>query len=352
MSDGGGDRIVDAAADGGRALPAEVIAWEPVSARPGAWVTAVAFARTFEYAVVGMSDGEIWLGTNGLSATPQWTRIDVVSAPAGTSAPAWPVTALAINERSPPMIWAGYSPGTTAPSLFANQQGQSSTWRYIDGPVGNVHAISRSPFETDASVLDELAVVTAENRFILRHTVGGSWGFGGGDGWIPGLGAGTLNVTALATSGGTGSGQRRYWLGTRDGSVHVSGSQTADASAISWIRVGAPFPQRQVIAISVNPARPDEIWVTFQGLASDAVWFSPDNGQTWMNRHTYALTMEPPNEPLTAMLTAVMSYSPVPFSAVTVVDSLSSFDPVDALATFVTQDRGAAWWRRIPMILR
>lgn len=253
--------------------PPAVRAWEPRPVENGVTISAVYYGT--KYAVVGFTDGELYLSPVG--PTPSWSRLDQSPAPNIRTLPHAPVSAIAVDEdATPPLLCIGYAGNTSLHTLWARVDATSDWYDY--GPPAtavDVLSLARSPFEPGRRV-----AVTV-TQILASADAGASWGTD----WVPAnLG---LPVSAMA-EGRSPEGRRRAWFGTSQGLLYyLDGLDNGSwpTSPAEWVQIAEVFPNRPVSGIAVNPRRPEEVWVSFQTLRLDGAWRSSDYGTRWMNHH-------------------------------------------------------------------
>ncbi len=148
--------------------PATAAPTGPPDLRP---ISAIAIAPdSSSIIVVGHNDGQVFRTSNGVSATPTWTRIDNPAA----GLPARQVTRLAIdNTRSPTWIYATFG-GFSADNLYVSRDFGAS-WIDITGsgatglPNVPVRAIAIHPYNRD------LLYVGTEVGIFTSPDAGATW---------------------------------------------------------------------------------------------------------------------------------------------------------------------------------
>lgn len=318
----------------GVAKPQALLAWEPQPRDTDARITAVKAGAQRTY--VGFSDGERFFKMNGDSA---WTPYDKGPSGCDQLTPNGPVTAFAITEGTTFTAYAG-TPG--APGLWRSPEDRPC-WASV--PVSDdFWGLSVSPFSTV-----ELFAV-GPTLVWVTHDLAGSWQQDGGPTSFHFDGV----VQAVATGVGPG-GSPRAWLGDAAGDLYYSDDVAASPSPdqVHWKALSpAPeFPRRPVVAIAIDAARPQRVWVTFAGLRLDSLWTS-DDGVSWRNPHGGDLAAVTtgrdgddagPGEAGPSSFTAV---SPVPGIGAAYVTALASDRNGNVKATsFWTTDGSADWWR-------
>jgi len=118
----------------------------------------------------------------------------------------------------------------------------------------------------------------------------------------------------------------RIWVGYNNGHIAFTTNTGTD-----WDRVdnnGVGLPDRYVTDIAINPNNSNQVFVTFGGYEPDNVWYTPDAGNTWVNRSGTA----PYNLP-------VLQVNTVRFHP-----SNSNWVYIGTdLGVFATQDKGSNW---------
>ncbi|HVT08985.1 MAG TPA: hypothetical protein VHO67_16110 [Polyangia bacterium] len=317
----------------GVAKPAALLAWEPQPQDARARITAVKTSPQRTY--VGFSDGERVFKANGAA---DWTPYDKGSGACGQPTPNGPVTAFAITEGTTFVAYAG-TPG--APGLWRSPEDRPC-WASV--PVSDdFWGLSVSPFSTV-----ELFAVSPTLVWVT-HDLAGSWAQDGAPTSFLFDGA----VQAVAAGVGP-TGAPRAWLGDAAGHLYYSDDVAAPPAApgqVHWeaLSTDPGFPRRPVVAIAVDAARPQRVWVTFAGLRPDSLWTS-DDGASWRNPHggdlasvTAAGDDAGAGAAGTSSFTAV---SPVPGVGAAYVTALASDRNGNLTATsFWTTDGSDDWWR-------
>lgn len=316
----------------GVAKPAALLAWEPQPQDASARITAVKAGPQRTY--VGFSDGERFFKTNGAA---EWAPYDKGSGGCGQPTPNGPVTALAVTEGTTFAAYAG-TPG--APGLWRSPEDRPC-WAQI--PVSDdFWSLSVSPFSTV-----ELFAVSPSLVWVT-HDLAGSWEQNGAPTSFQFDGA----VQAVAAGLGP-TGAPRAWLGDAAGHLYYSDDLGAPAAPeqVHWEALSPDpgFPRRPVVAIAIDAARPQRVWVTFAGLRLDSLWTS-DEGASWRNPRGGDLAEVARDAgdadaavPGGGSFTAV---SPVPGVGAAYVTALTSDRNGNMTATsFWTADGSDAWWR-------
>lgn len=87
------------------------------------------------------------------------------------------------------------------------------------------------------------------------------------------------NISAIAVAA---SNSDVIWVGHNNGDVYSTTNGTA--ITLTWTRadLGTPnLPGRQVTRITIDPANPQKVYVTFGGFSADNVWRTINGGATW-----------------------------------------------------------------------
>ncbi|HVY36789.1 MAG TPA: hypothetical protein VHM31_02610 [Polyangia bacterium] len=316
----------------GVAKPAALLAWEPRPQNPSARITAVKTSPMRTY--VGFSDGERLFKVNG---APDWAPYDNGAGACGQPTPNGPVTAFAVTEGTTFAAYAG-TPG--APGLWRSPEDRPC-WAQIPAS-DDFLSLSVSPFSTV-----ELFAVSPTLVWVT-HDLAGSWEQNGAATSFRFDGA----VQAVAAGAGP-TGAARAWLGDAAGHLYYSDDVEAAAEQVHWAAVSPDpgFPRRPIVAIAIDAARPQRVWVTFAGLRLDSLWAS-DDGASWRNPHGGDLAdvvREADTPDAAAGASGAASFtavSPVAGVGAAYVTALAFDRNGDVTATsFWTADGSDAWWR-------
>lgn len=315
---------------------AALLAAEPTPVDPCARVSSVIDLDTGFYAF-GLTNGEIYLAS--VDDPKSAERVDSWNA-SGTPMllPRAVVTALfAPPNNNEGTLYVGYADATaTLPNpWYAATVTRGWLATTIEHP-GTVLAISGCPFHSAPShiafntpwITEEsstsVTVFSSANGALSTHLQ-----ISGGGG-----------VTTVETSFGQTT--WRVYVGTFDGELYQSNDLVGsivwdDATSqlskpVTWSRITAPgMPANWVTRIAVHPTQPQRVFAVFASRSGDAVWYSDDAGQTWVNRSEGLPTASNPPE---APPVVGASFNPYRDGAAYVVTPQTSY---------FTEDSGVTW---------
>lgn len=91
--------------------------------------------------------------------------------------------------------------------------------------------------------------------------------------------SGNSNISAIAVAAGNSS---LIWVGHNNGDVYSTTTGTVVSPTWTRADLGTPnLPARQVTRITIDPANPQKVYVTFGGFSADNVWRTTNGGATW-----------------------------------------------------------------------
>ena len=154
--------------------------------------------------------------------------------------------------------------------------------------------------------------------------------------WNSIRGAVSGNVSAIAVANGNSA---QVWAGYSDGRV----ARTDGRRVTTWVDVNAngrdPLPGRFVTDIAIHPENPSEVFVAFGGYGGDSIWYTNDNGATWLRRNG-------PNGATSAMNAPATELPPVQVNAIVTHPSNGNWIYVGTdLGVYASEDKGRTWGR-------
>jgi hypothetical protein len=249
--------------------------WTPC---PNANVTTVArTAQAPNSVLVGCSNGDVFSSFDGSVVSPSWLKLDSWNTAAGPmSLPDLAVNALAYSPADTKTAYAAFAGSKQGRKLWKTSTGGASWVELASVPLAEIWSVSVNP-------LDSLKVyVAGPGGVFMSPDAGLTW---------------TSNVTAapltvplasgakLSTVGGAPQSSSSIWVGATNGDIF----RTEDGGQ-TWQLATHGMPTRTVLRVTVDGGQaPPRVFATFDGLASDSVWITTNNGFGWANLHTAPL---------------------------------------------------------------
>jgi hypothetical protein len=233
--------------------------------------------------LVGCGNGDIFLTSNGTSATPSWLKVDSWTNSGGTyDMPGLPVNAIAHSPADIKTAYVSFAGSKQGHKLWKTSTGGANWVELSSVPLAEIWSISVNP-------LDSLKVyVMGPGGVFMSPDAGSTW---------------TSDVTAAPLTVPVASGAKLstitvetghrdvIWVGTTNGDVFYTTNAT---SGQSWVKATHGMPERAVTRLTLNTSHsPAWVYATFDGMYNDSLWITSNNGFGWANLHTANLPTTP-----------------------------------------------------------
>jgi photosystem II stability/assembly factor-like uncharacterized protein len=176
------------------------------------------------------------------------------------------------------------SNGGVSSEYISGQFWNGSEWAWKDVPYQIPDAVNRNalfiaPFVIDPNNSDRILAGgaslwrTNDAKTLNTNAAGPSWQSIGNPSFSL--------ISAIAIAKGNSD---LVWIGYQNGDVYFTTNGTAPFPA--WTRVDLNFPilpKRYCTRITIDPANPSRVYVTFGGFSPDNVWRTDNNGDSWTN---------------------------------------------------------------------
>lgn len=259
-------------------------AWQPCL---NEMVTTIAQApQSPALAMVGCSNGDVYLSFNGLAAVPSWTKVDTWNTSAGTfGLPDAPINAIAFSEKDTKTAYLAVAGSKQGSKLWKTSSGGASWVNLTAVPLAEIWGVSVNPLDT------QTVYVVGPSGAAMSSDAGTTW--------TTSVTPGPLTVplaagSKLSTVTMTNNDPNTVWVGATNGDIFFT--QNATASTQTWFKATHGMPERAVLHVTVVPAsdHAPTVYATFDGMYNDSLWVNSNWGFGWGLLHN-------PNLPTTPM---------------------------------------------------
>lgn len=230
-------------------------------------------------ALVGCSNGDVFLSFNASVVSPSWLKIDTWNTSAGPMAlPDLPVNAIAYSPADTMTAYVAFAGSKQGHKLWKTSTGGASWVELSSVPLAEIWSVSVNP-------LDSLKVYVAGPGGVFMSPDAGAT-------WTSNVTTGPLTVplasgAKLSTVTVAPQNPDIVWVGATNGDIFATTNAT---SGQNWSQPSHGMPARMVLHVTVDASQsPPRVFATFDGLSNDSVWITTNNGFGWANLHTAPL---------------------------------------------------------------
>jgi hypothetical protein len=246
--------------------------WSPC---PNESVTTLAQTpRAAKNALVGCSNGDVFLSFDATVAAPVWQKVDSWATSAGVmSLPDLPVNAIAYSPSDSKTAYVAFAGSKQGHKLWKTSSGGASWVELASVPLAEIWSVSVHP-------RDALTVYAAGPGGVVMSTDAGMT-------WTSNAAPGTLNVplatgSKLSTVSVAPQNSNIVWVGATNGDIFRS-----ENAGQTWVQASHGMPARTVLHVTVDASQAvPRVYATYDGLYNDSVWITTNNGFGWANLHT------------------------------------------------------------------
>jgi hypothetical protein len=233
--------------------------------------------------LVGCSNGDVFSSLDGSVLAPTWLKLDTWSTSAGTlTLPDLAVNAIAYSPSDIKTAYVAFAGARQGHKLWKTSTGGASWLELSSVPLAEIWSISVNPLDVSK------VYVAGPSGVFMSPDAGATW--------TSNVTPGPLTVplasgAKLSTVNVAPQNPNLVWVGATNGDIF--GTDNA-SSGQTWFQVSRGMPSRSVLRITLDGSQsPPRVFATFDGLASDSVWITTNNGFGWANLHTPPLPTSP-----------------------------------------------------------
>jgi hypothetical protein len=225
-------------------------------------------------ALVGCSNGDLFLSFDATVVSPVWQKLDTWATSAGVmNLPDLAVNALAYSPFDSKTAYVAFAGSKQGHKLWKTSTGGASWVDLASVPLGEIWSVSLNP-------RDALTVYVAGPGGLFMSTDAGAT-------WTSNVAPGSLTVplasgSKLSTVGVAPQNPDIVWVGASNGDIFRS-----ENAGQSWVLASHGMPARTVLHVTVDASQAvPRVFATYDGLYNDSVWITTNNGFGWANLHT------------------------------------------------------------------